>query len=609
MNSGFRYFPEKLYSKPVKMTNIPAIKAFRMSQPQEIFYSIKDGNWSDITVWETVSGRNGKLPTTNDDVYVRTKVSIDITNAACGNFFVSGQGILTGTNLSVLSVNKNIYSVGLIDFTGVTTNLILLGTDNNITKYTSGTNSTITYGRVGNQNVLNLAYANLTIDGSGTKYPVADLATSNRLDINSGNLELLWYNLSVGGVAQVGIGSGVSPKLSKSAGGSVTFIGPLFITNAASALVDFSVGNPTVEFRGGLTVGTGVSCYTTGSGQITFSTNSQTLNSAIWICDAPVLISGAITVTHSFQSGYYLQLNNTIDGNNAGSTLKNNGVLYLNVATNPMTTLGLFDITTSGNVIGYMRNASFTLPYTTYKGLSIQGTGTKTLLGTTSLETLSIVSGGTLQLSTFDLTVSGTSNIQLGTLLKSGAGNVLFTGQLSFTASASAKVDFSAGNPTVEFRGGLIIQTGAIASYVTGIGQITFSTNNQNVGASYWVCDAPVLISGAITITKINDGSPYYWQLNNTINGNNAISTLDNRGEIRYQSATQPMVTGVLQTNAAANTWLYNKAGNQDVTGGTYRTLTLAGTGVKTLQGNVVVVTLYTLTAPATLALNGFTRT
>jgi len=84
---------------------------------------------------------------------------------------------------------------------------------------------------------------------------------------------------------------------------------------------------------------------------------------------------------------------------------------------------------------------------------------------------------------------------------------------------------------------------------------------------------------------------------------------------MNYQSATQPMATGILNTSTNLNTWIYG-LNNQDIKGSptispkqVYRNLTLNGTGTKTLQGYVSVLNTYTLTAPATLLNNGFTLT
>ena len=69
------------------------------------------------------------------------------------------------------------------------------------------------------------------------------------------------------------------------------------------------------------------------------------------------------------------------------------------------------------------------------------------------------------------------------------------------------------------------------------------------------------------------------------------------------------MITGLIDTSTTLNTWTYGLNGNQNITPGTYRNLTLNTGGIKTLQGNVSVVNTYTLTAPATVATNGFALT
>ena len=63
----------------IKFTN-NADSGFPKPGIREIFYSVKDGNWTDRTVWETASGRVGLLPTANDDVYIRHTISLPIFN-------------------------------------------------------------------------------------------------------------------------------------------------------------------------------------------------------------------------------------------------------------------------------------------------------------------------------------------------------------------------------------------------------------------------------------------------------------------------------------------------------------------------------------------------
>ena len=102
------------------------------------------------------------------------------------------------------------------------------------------------------------------------------------------------------------------------------------------------------------------------------------------------------------------------------------------------------------------------------------------------------------------------------------------------------------------------------------------------------------------------------------LDGSDAVSTFrmgTGTPTVSYRNATQPMATGVLDTSTNANTWIYG-LNNQDIKGSptispkqVYRNLTLNGTGVKTLQGYCSVLNTYTLTAPASLNLNGYTLT
>lgn len=450
---------------------------------------------------------------------------------------------------------------------------------------------------------LTLTGGTFNINGNTTIAGNTTVSTST----TGGFLNASTYNITFSGTSSFS-SSGAVGTFSKSGAGSLTFVGLLTISFYT---IDWS-GNPTLEFRGGITqtgAGFGTS-ITFGTGAVSATTNTQTWTvSGLSITLAALTITGAITLNTTASGATYIQVN-TVDGTVVGSAWVNKGFFYLNSTTTPMTTAGTYDLTTFANVIGYVMTAAFTIPLTSYTGLAIGGTGLKKLSGNTTIGTsgLYILSAtgtfgsGTLDTEANNLTVNGTTTSS-GTFNATGAGAFIFVGSCTLA-------NFSwSGNPTAEFRGGFTSSGGPTIS--SGTGTWTFSTNNQTVTMYFGATptfDCPILISGAITVTTAaNTVFPVVFT--NTINGNNAGSTFDNRGYIQYQHATRPMVTGVLQTNAAANIFYYNALGNQDITGGTYRTLTLAGSGVKTLQGNVVVATTYTLTAPATLNLNGFTRT
>jgi hypothetical protein len=458
-------------------------------------------------------------------------------------------------------------------------------------------------------------FHNVTISGTGTKSLGINTTLNGNL-ATFGVLECSTFDLLINGTTNI---QNDGATLSKTGGGNVLFGGLVTFqyVNTFSKL-DLS-GNPNVEMRGGMTLSNANHTFISGTGLWTFTTNNQTIQRTATPFsglrfDCNILISGAITLT-LYENAQGFLMYGTFNGNNAASTLQNRGRLYYYNSGTQMA-VGVFDKATwAGNIVGYFFNGNFTLPYTTYEGLAIAGTGTKTLLGNTTTNSL-INLYGNLELSTFNFTNNGTTNVfDGGSLTKSGAGNVLFVGQINMPYSLGVQtIDFSIGNPNVEVRGGIIIGNGSNTLIKSGSSVWSFTTNNQNffIQGIYYTYDFEILISGAITLTI--QGST---TLQKSINGNNINSKLliNANSTIQYNSATQPMATGILDTSTNANTWIYGNA-NQDIKGGpttlakqVYRNLTLNGGGTKTLQGFVSVLNTYTLTSPATLANNGFTLT
>lgn len=633
MNKGFEYFPEKLYSKPVKISNWSSTKMFGMSKPREVFYSCGNGNWLDPSTWETVSGRTGKLPTYLDDVYIKHTVtlnSVNGTTVSVNNLFVSGYFLFDNQTNRGLEVVGNLQATGTIDLTttGTTNVLYLNGTNNYINNFIAGTTTTVYYERFGDQNVMNLSYWHLTIATQGTKYLTSNLTIGGNLTVGFGVsgsaakvivFELLSYDLTVNGTTSL------FGYISKISGGNVTFVGLVTFQNNYYC-IDFSLGNPNVECRGGLSLTNQPSFdaqIKTGTGTWSFTTNNQSIalnsggTSAIQFNGA-VSIVGNITLTLA-SSGANTNQNvlfaGGVNGTTSSSTLANQALLWIPNSTLPMQT-GVFDFTTSTkSTLYFYFNGNYTLPYTAYQGLTIGGTGTKTAMGNTTLTSNLFVGGnnGNLELSTYNLTVTGTSTFNTGYLSKSGAGSIIFIGQAIFTGTPKI-LDLSGGNPTIEFRGGWSTANQTSTTMNFGTGAMSFTTNNQTLsdsGVSTLVISNNITISGAITVTY--SGGTGSITISGTLNGNNASSTFDNRVTVAYQNATQPMATGKLYCNQAANTWLYNLNGAQDITTPGdptpgYKNLTLSVGGVKKLLGNVSVKGVYTLSV-ATLNSNGFALT
>ena len=607
----------------------PAYIHSSIKRRRNTWYSVRDGNWSDPMVWQSNATKRYSYPGQNiaapvspqagDDVYINHTVTLQIgTLVVVNNLYVSGNFKANNSALG-LTVNGDLQVTGSVDFTGSAIGLYLYGVNNFVNTLVSAGTSTFYYTRIGDQPVLSLLYYNLNVFSyvgagvfdTGTKYLVANTTVSNNLRIeNSGTtFELGIYNLTVLGTT---INGG---SFSKTGSGSILFVGAFGnfaqVTNTAFSLT----GNPTVETRGGFYFSNYFGGFYSGTGLWTATTNSQSYwieNSGLsknWDC--PILISGAITLTFYAGGTFFNNILGVINGNNAASTLVAKDSFYFGtVAATSLMTTGIFDFTSQANVIGYNFNGNYTIPYTSFIGLFVYGTGIKTLSGTTTLSATLVVSNSTLQLSSFNLTVAGTTTMTgLAVLLKNGSGNVIFANTLIFTNALTASIiDFSIGNPTIEMRNGIATNNGATYSFALGTNTLTLSTNNQTLTPAPVTIANQIVISGAITVSFNSN-----FTITGSLNGNNAASTLNNIGLVAYKILNAPMVTGILQTNNAANIWQYNLTGNQNVAGGTYRIIEFGGSGVKTLQGNVVVnVTAggsQSTTGTATINLNGFTIT
>lgn len=539
--------------------------------------------------------------------------NIIVTNNVGSNMNV--YGTWNGSNGVSALINK-----GTINFasstsvTSMTTGVFDITTFANTVAYSGNYSATIPSAYT--------TFHNLTIGGTGTKTLGINTTLNGNLTclVNS-TLELSTFNLIVNGTTTIGGTSIASGLLSKNGAGSVLFVGAVNsqVNGAGQRGIDFS-GNPNVEFRNGLLFYT-LTGLNTGTGTWTFSTISQTINFAntnSTTFNCTLLISGAINLTLlGGGSGGGATITN-INGNNAASTLINAATLRINNNTGIMST-GLVDFTSNVNTVSYIVSGNYTIPNYSYYSLLISGGGIKTLnQNTTLLGNLTVQNLSTLECSSFNLTVNGNTTIgQSGgnsTLSKnSSTGSLLFIGFFFLDNNTGFGIDFS-GNPNVEFRGG-ITSFYNFTSVNTGTGTWSFTTANQTfVISNAQTLNCAISIANNIVLTISHTSTVIY---TGAINGSNAASTLRLAANTvtNYRSATQPMVTGILDTSTNLNTWIYG-LNNQDIKGSptispkqVYRNLTLNGTGVKTLQGYVSVLNTYTLTAPASVNLNGYTIT
>jgi hypothetical protein len=574
-----------------------------MLRKRNVWYTVKDGNWSDPTIWMGNGAKRHSLPQVGDDVYVNNGVTLDLATIHVHHLYIAGSINTTATPVVSITVDGDcqVSGNGTINLPLQFHNLILNGYNNIIpyAAFNSGSYSSVTYNGFFDQTILNIPYNNLSTQ-NGNKSQADSISIGGSFNMQS-NYECGNYNLSVTGSSTIGTVGAY--KFSKSGLGNLLFVGNVDFEGTT----DLSIGNPNIEFRSGLTIHT--FNFTSGTGTITFSTNNQTISVSAYLggaWNAPIVIKGAITVTLS--GGDKLVTNSTINGTSAGSTFNNEGVLWLAYNSTPMATGAFNYMHTTTSTLGYVFNGEFTLPYSTFANLYIAGTGIKTLSANTTVNNFD--NEGTFEFGGYNFSCSGTfTNGGIGPLTANAFCIITVTGLVFFNSNGTSYVDFSVGNPNIEFRGGWSIHSYGVN---TGTGIFKFNTNNQNIDFTAYIAgtfSCNILVSGAITVTFITTSPAGTIPLIGTLNGDDSSSTFVNKGLWYYASAQQPMQTGVLNCNAATNTFVYYLNGGQDITAGTYRNLTLVVGGAKKLMGNVSVVNTYTLTSPATLNSNGFVLT
>lgn len=421
-------FPIPLYdrSSPIKMTT-DADSGFIKPAIRETFYSIKDGNWTDTTVWQTASGRVGKLPSANDDVYIRHTIG-GTFSPTINNLFITPLGTLNGNGggSAPLIVLGNLQSYGTFNYSPNSTSggnsITLCGVNNYIDK-TKQTATVIRYGGTISQPIIDANYSVLgvVVGARGEKYLTCDLTVGAFDAINQGTtswVNLKGFNFTCNGTLNTTNSisiycDGNGYLLFK---GACTFAGGFYCTQS-----------PTIEFQNGVTLGYGnyanwntpyqlgsAAMSYLGTGQLKFTTNNQTIfgSYGTYYLDNTILIDNNIVLTTTFSTSATLILKNVINGGNASSTLLQSASSIINYqsATQPMIT-GILDTSTNLNTWIYglnnqdIKGGPTTLAKQVYRNLTLNGTGVKTLQGYVSVQnTYTLTSPATLALNGYTLT-------------------------------------------------------------------------------------------------------------------------------------------------------------------------------------------------------------
>lgn len=222
-----------------------------------------------------------------------------------------------------------------------------------------------------------------------------------------------------------------------------------------------------------------------------------------------LFISGKLTASNNSQAltiNGNLQAVGLIDFTGSNVTLNINGLSNSIIPAN-------FIAGNSTINFGAIYNDQFILNLS-YKNLSTSGAQKYMISDLTIAGTFTSLSA--YECGPYNLTVTGSATLgSIGSAYKftksSTTGSLLFIGNVNYFGT----IDLSGGNPNVELRGGMLIQTFGANM---GTGTYTFSTNSQTINyvANFGsVCAAPIVVSGAITVTLT--GGPF--RTNSTISG------------------------------------------------------------------------------------------
>lgn len=611
---------------------------YSLPQGRRTFYSIRDGNWTDPTIWQTVQGDAG-IPSSIDDVYVLHVVSTNQpanTLRTIKNLFVTKTGRLRftgGGGIIIFSV-ENIKSYGDLEVTGQAIRLSILGNDNFIANIINVSNLSLTIQYDGNidQQILDIVHPNIAFrGGSGNKYLVNDLTVLGNLssdNMTSNQLltfDLRNYSLFVTGTSTIQAANfGIRKDFS---GGSVIFNGQ-FVGASISNYngVNILGDDINIEFRGGINFSNYPNGqFNFGSNVVKFTNNNQTIigtNSTPTIdFNFNVLISSGITLTANFiPSGESRRLtfNGVINGEDSTSTLINTGFINFgtqNAAENSMT-VGVVNLTTTGTTVEFNGNYSATIPsrFSNFHNLRIVGTGTKTISTNTVLNgNLSISDNNSgliskFELLNYNLTVNGTTTIsnsssanESASISATGNGNILFVGLLNFNLGIRA-LQFS-GNPNVECRGGITFRFNQNIANAPILGNGTWYFNGTQTITStttatddYLLFDGPVLIGNNTILTNGTSATQNVRLFfRNSVNGLSSTSSIINRGTIGFDTdfaLNNFMTTGTwdfLTHSSSTVEFRMNSSITLPSTFTTFRNLRISNNGVATLSTNLYI--------------------
>jgi len=459
-------------------------------------------------------------------------------------------------------------------------------------------------------------FNNLTISGSGTKTLAANVTTTGTLTLTSGTLDVSTFTLTANGAVAT-CGTTIADS---SATGTFTYgTGAQNVCAGTYGTLTFGSGNKTLPATG--TVGI-AGAFNLGTATATMTGSTVSFNGA-GNQTIPVLAYNNLTIAGSGTK--------TLAGSQAlaGILTLTSGVLSLGAVANTLTASGTVNcnggtITSAGGLVSYTGAALQNVCPGTYVGLTFNAATTKTLNGAINIAgafspgaaTGNVVTGSTVS---FNGAAQNVPAFNYNNLTISGSGTKTMTGIVTAAGTLSLTAGtLSVNTNTLNANGAVTCGPGAITSSATGTvsyggpagqnvcagtyGNLTFNNQSKTLASSGTIAIATVFTPGAagtptITGSTVNFSQAAAGQIVPAFNYNNltltgGAKTLINGGTIGIAGTFTPVGTPTVTNNTVS----FNGSGAQNIPAFTFNNLQTAGSGVKTITGNVSTGTTGTLT-------------
>ena len=559
-------------------------------------------NWSNPASWVicTLNGTwvgatpDGSTPANSDNVWIRSGHTITLNNVprSCDNLTVEGTALLNGNQpISVygnLEVNGSINTTASIRLYGNTLNGSGSVTSTSQFRIYS-TSKTISPGA-------NLYFAcgvqfrtdNLTITNNGS----VSIYNTNSISADFGVTGCTWMNSANSYLGMDGeISSAVELNASASFN-SVEYFGSgdqdikvpvasyfnLTTSNANSKILlgDISVlGNVLIEAGSTLDVSGNDYDITVHGNWTHFGTFNENQGTVIFSGGDNQTIEG-----NPDETFYNLTINKS-----AGTVQPINNSTNIGVDNNFVITSGTFE--TGGNTLTVVNNSTIAGTLSTNDGTGIANLNNVVFSGGTigsSSNTGTVNIGGNITMP------SGNGTIGRVNLYVSGSTTIAASRTINFTNTNGVK-RFSgtvinngswnnSANENIELRNGL---THSGASFNSGTGTYTFTTNNQTIGGT-----SDITFDGNVTVTGITLNNAKTTTIKGILGGTGTWNN-NNGSVLNYENSTAPMTGGSFNVSTNSNTVNYSGSGNQSIRSTTYHRLIVSNSGNKTFTGTLTI--------------------